>query len=155
MGYTTDFDGIFKLNKKLDDETYSFLKKLATTRRMKRKMGSEYGVEGEFFVDGGKGDFGQEKDPTVIDGNRPPSTQPSLWCGWTPTNDRMGIKWDEGEKFYEYIEWIKYIIDKILKPKGYKLTGDIVWVGEDRDDLGKIEIKNNKITVKVGKVVYE
>lgn len=36
MGYTTDFEGTLKLNKKLDKETKLFLTKLAQTRRMKR-----------------------------------------------------------------------------------------------------------------------
>lgn len=155
MGYTTDFDGVFKLNKPLDDETYSFLKKLSETRRMKRVLPSKYGVDGEFYVDG-KGLMGsEEKDPSIVNYNMPPSTQPSLWCQWTPTEDRLGIHWDGNEKFYDYVPWIIYIIDKILAPRGYSLTGDVVWVGEDRDDMGKIEIKNNRVKVKQGKVMYE
>jgi hypothetical protein len=34
MGYTTDFYGQFKLNKKLDDVTYTLLQGLGTTRRI-------------------------------------------------------------------------------------------------------------------------
>lgn len=154
MGYTTEFTGSFKLNKKLDQETHTFLRKLSETRRMKRHLPEKYGIEGEFFVDG-SGFAGQDRDPSIIDYNYPPSTQPSLWCNWTPTDDGTEIVWNGGEKFYEYIDWIKYIINKILNPRGYKLTGEVEWIGEDRDDLGKIIIKKNVIKIKTGKVTYE
>ena len=144
MGYSTDFTGKFVLNKKLDEETYTFLKKLATTRRVARNVGPEFGVEGEFYVDG-KGSFGQETDKTVINCNQPPSTQPSLWLQWVPTDDRLGIEWDGGEKFYEYVLWLKYIIDKILAPKGYILTGRVHFQGEDTADFGYIVVVDNVV----------
>lgn len=60
MGYSTTFTGEFNLNKKLDKETHLFLTKLARTRRMKRNVGPEFGVEGEFYVEG-EGFMGQDK----------------------------------------------------------------------------------------------
>ena len=146
MGYSTDFFGRFELNKKLDDETNELLVGLSTTRRMKRDVGPEYGVEGEFYFDG-QGSWGQDNDSTVIDHNQPPSTQPGLWCQWRPTEDRLNIEWDEAEKFYHYVEWIDYIIQKILKPKGYKLNGAVKWIGDDRDDRGVIDINDNVISI--------
>ena len=146
MGYTTEFRGQFNLNKPLDADTKTFLEKLATTRRMKRELPSEYGVEGEFFVDG-KGSFGQDRDNSVLDYNTPPQTQPSLWCQWTPTPDGTAIQWDGGEKFYCYLEWIEYIIDKILKHRGYSLTGEVQWRGEDWNDIGTIRITENEVHV--------
>lgn len=146
MGYTTDFKGILKLDHKLDVETHAFLKKLANTRRMKRKLPSTFGVEGEFYVDGG-GMMGQDHDESVIDYNSPPSTQPGLWCQWVPTEDGTGIEWDGGEKFYNYVEWLEYIISKVLAPKNYKLSGKISWRGEDFDDRGTITVKDNAITI--------
>jgi len=154
LGYSTDFTGKFVLNKKLDEETYTFLKKLATTRRVARNVGPEFGVEGEFYVDG-KGSFGQETDKTVINCNQPPSTQPSLWLQWVPTDDRLGIEWDGGEKFYEYVLWLKYIIDKILAPKGYVLNGRVHFQGEDSNDFGYIVATNNVVTVDQGHRVYD
>lgn len=150
MGYTTEFEGKFKLNKELDEDTYEFLIKLAKTRRMKRdvsilkSMGykGDYGVDGEFFVYGA-GDFGQGYDESIIDFNRPPKTQPGLWCQWIPTEDRAHIEWDGGEKFYNYKEWLKYIIDNILKPRGYLLSGEVTYQGEDFGDFGEIVLKNN------------
>ena len=119
MGYSTYFDGQFDLDKPLDDETYELLRKLNYTRRMARNI-EGYGVEGEFFVDGEDEDedtpfsgHGQKETEDIIDYNRPPSTQPGLWCQWVPTEDKLHIEWDGGEKFYEYIGWIEYIIEKI------------------------------------------
>lgn len=152
MGYTTDFNGRFDLDKRLDDETFDFLNKLARTRRVKRKI-EGFGVEGEFFVDG-DGFMGQDHDDTIIDGNQPPSTQPSLWCQWVPTEDHMGIEWDGGEKFYHYVDWIEYIISKVLAPKGYTLNGEVGYQGEDLDDFGIIGIIYNAVQNIQGQRTY-
>lgn len=157
MGYTTDFNGKFKFNKQLDEEIYNLLVGLATTRRMKRQgLDPKYGYQGEFYFN--KNDFsnaGQTEDTSIVDYNEPPDTQPSLWLQWIPTNDSMFLEWDGGEKFYSYIEWLEYLINKILAPHGYSLTGEVYWYGEDRDDNGIIEIVDNKISIHEGKNTYE
>lgn len=147
MGYTTEFEGQFNLDKKLDSETHTFLKKLSETRRMARNLGHGYGVEGEFYVDG-LGFAGQDHDDTIIDYNTPPSTQPSLWCQWEPTDDGMGIIWNGTEKFNAYVQWLEYIIDKILKPRGYTLDGKVKFQGERIGDSGTIIVKDNKVSVR-------
>jgi len=144
MGYTTDFKGMFDLNKPLDHATYKFLIALNETRRMARNV-EGYGVEGEFFFD--ESNFGQNRNSNIIDYNRPPSTQPGLWCQWRPTQNRKGIKWDEGEKFYNYIEWLQYIIDNFLKEKGYILNGSVNWQGERNEDIGTIQVIENNIVI--------
>lgn len=148
MGYTTDFYGSFKLNKKLDSKTKRFLQKLNETRRMKRKLPPKYGIEGEFFVDG-HGFMGQDDDDTVIDHNQPPITQPSLWCSWRPNDEGTEIAWDGSEKFYCYIEWIRYLIVSVLAPANYVLNGTVEWQGEDYSDKGVIIVSDN--VVKVGR----
>ena len=148
MGYTTDFSGSFTLNKPLDAETLTFLHKFNHTRRMKRNV-KGYGIDGEFYVDG-KGFAGQDKDDTIVNYNCPPSSQPGLWCQWRPNVTGTAIEWDGGEKFYCYVEWIQYLIDKVLSPKGYSLTGDVTWGGEDRADFGVISIVDNVVSVHRG-----
>jgi len=145
MGYTTEFDGVFKITPKLDEETYEFLVKLNDTRRMARDLPLEYGTEGEFYVDG-EGVFGQDREDNIIDFNKPPSTQPGLWCQWRPNSNREELEWDEGEKFYHYVGWLEYLIEKIFKPRGYTLNGEVCWRGEDFYDAGKIIVKDNEIT---------
>lgn len=154
MGYTTDFDGRFKFDKTLDIKTYNLLKGLATTRRVARDVAGEFGVEGEFYVDG-SGDFGQANEDNIIDSNRPPKTQPGLWLQWIPTKDGNYLEWDEVEKFYEYVAWLEYLIDKVIKPAGFVLNGEVTWQGEESDDMGKIIVKDNEVTTKEGKVYYK
>jgi len=144
MGYTTDFSGRFETNKPLSDKMFNYLKMFNETRRMGRNLDAAYGVQGEFFVEG-KGFMGQGDDSSVIDHNTAPSTQPGLWCQWTPSDDRMGIEWDCGEKFYSYTEWLVYLIHKILAPNGYVLNGTVTWQGEEVGDVGKIIVEDNRV----------
>lgn len=169
MGYTTEFSGEFKLDKHLTPAQTEYLKAFNETRRMQRNadttstlpdparlaVGLPVGDQGGYFV-GSRAHFGQDITPDVLDyGNTPPTGQPSLWCQWTPTDDGSAIVWDEGEKFYEYGEWIKYLIQHFLLPWGYVLNGSVDWKGEDSGDIGKIEITNNVVTILTGRVVYE
>ena len=143
MGYTTDFFGAFQLDKPLTNELKTFLTKFSDTRRMKRNVDEmEYGIEGEFFVNGG--DFrGQANETNIVEHNYPPKTQPGLWCQWIPNEEGTEILWNGCEKFYHYTEWLNYIIHKFLKPNGYTLNGEVGYQGEDSMDSGRIVVKNN------------
>lgn len=151
MGYSTDFQGKLKFNRQLTLDDYNFLRKLAGTRRMARNVGKEFGVEGEFYVDG-TGVMGQGSDDNIIDHNKPPKTQPGLWLQWTPTEDGKYLEWDGVEKFYNYVDWLEYLIQRVfphLQKEGeepYVLNGSISWQGEDFEDRGIITVVNNKIT---------
>lgn len=147
MGYTTDFSGNFSLkNKPLSPKMIEFLKHFNETRRMARKQPKEFGIQGEFYVGShDDGRMGQSDKGNVIDHNSPPSTQPGLWCQWTPSEDGTRIEWDGGEKFYYYTEWLLYLIHKILAPNGYILNGQVTWQGEETGDVGEIYVEDNKV----------
>ncbi len=159
MGYTTDFIGTFTLDKPLTPEHKTYIEKFSGSRRMQRDeyttermddpyriaVGLPIGSDSAYFV-GGFGWFGDEEDGSIKDYNIPPRGQPGLWCHWVPTKDGMGIEWDGGEKFYRYIDWLKYIIQHFLKPWGYVLNGKVNWEGEDRNDVGTIVVKDNTVT---------
>ena len=159
MGYTTDFNGRFELDKPLAEAHAAYLHLFSGTRRMKRKSSFaktlpdpvreaaklSIGDEGAYFVGGG-GDYGQANDESVVDHNRPPDGQPGLWCQWIPSEDLEAIEWDESEKFYNYEEWIVYLIEHFLKPWGYVLNGSVKWQGEDFDDRGIMTIKDNEFS---------
>lgn len=167
MGYTTDFDGAFSLSEPLTGPQREYLTAFNTTRRMKRNaeltairpdpvreaVGLPVGIEGEYFV-GETGFAGQDHGDDVVNYNSPPSTQPGLWCQWTPGGDQ-GIEWDGGEKFYDYVEWLQYLRDNFLIPWGHVLNGQVEWVGEDPDDRGRIIVINNIVTTQHGRIVYE
>ena len=144
MGYTTDFSGSFQFNKQLSSKMLDYLKKFNETRRMGRSTDAVFGTQGEFFVFGG-GFAGQDREDNILDYNMPPSTQPGLWCQWTPNEDGTELEWDGGEKFYHYTDWLFYLINKILAPNGYVLNGEVEWFGEDRSDVGTIVVKDNVI----------
>lgn len=118
MGYNTDFDGEFEFNKKLDLETYIYLKDFA------------------------EADHRDDKDV------------PGIWCQWEPTKDGLHLR-AEGEKFYNYTEWLNYLIEKVFIPKDYVLNGEVNWYGDDHGDAGLIMVKDNVVTVKQGKMVYD
>lgn len=162
MGYTTDFSGEFTIDTQLDPIIGNLINGIAFTRRVKRdtkklaemknlskeEADLRYGIEGEYYYN--KDDFancGQTPDNSITDFNMPPSTQPGLWCQWIYSEEDNIIEWNGGEKFYNYVDWIKYIIEKILNPNGYKLNGVVKWQGEESFDRGEIQITNNKVRV--------
>lgn len=183
MGYTTDFKGKFNLDRPLSAEHKMYLCEFARTRRMQRDAAVtatredpvriaaqlHVGEEGGYFV--GEGGFaGQvEHQPHqfpqrggydhhlcslgILDYNRPPAGQPELWCQWVPSEDGTSIEWNGVEKFYEYVEWLEYLIEHFLKTWGYVLNGRVSWQGEDTDDRGVIHVRNNEIRAVKSEIV--
>lgn len=160
MGYTTDFKGTLTPNKPFTKEITDYINKFSKTRRMKRDWRKipvfdpnwekncwhgKMGVEGEYYV-GGKGWSGQDHDESIINYNYPPCTQPGLWCQWI-INENGEVEWDGNEKFYNYVEWLHYLIDNFFAAEGYILNGEIEYLGEDPSDHGLIVVKNNCVKV--------
>ena len=154
MGYTTDFNGSLYFNKPIAPWLMDYINKFSDTRRMKRDpkkikemypnwgelcFNGELGDEGQYFV-GGNGLDGI--DESVVEYNFSPVGQPGLWCQWM-INDNGELEWDGGEKFYEYEEWLDYLIENFFEPLGYVLNGDIEWQGEESDDFGVIHVVDN------------
>ena len=161
MGYTTVFEGIFHLNKRLFDSEALYLFEFSRTRRMKRNpailqsipdpartaVGLPVGEEGCYFVNE---KWDEDSEVSVVNYNRPPKTQPGLWCKWIPTADGGGIQWSGAEKFYDYVEWLQYIINNFLEPWGYVLNGEVNWQGEREEDIGTIVVASNLIILPEG-----
>ena len=111
MGYTTEFEGVFSVTPTLTPDHQEYLRAFSYTRRMQRdvakledmpddrrkSVGLPLGVEGEYYVGSADDDnYGQSRwapppgeyeDISILDFNEEPSTQPSLWCKWRPTED--------------------------------------------------------------------
>ena len=169
MGYQTEFQGHFTLNKPLHRVHAEYLKAFAGTRRMKRDpkiaetlpdpiryaVDLPIGQDGEFFVgNSNDNDFGQTNDKSIVSFNEHPKTQPGLWCQWEISEDGTELSWNGGEKFYNYTAWLKYLIKNFFEPWKKKLTGEINWYGEDRDDIGKIKVRNNDVFVFDGEITF-
>ncbi len=158
MGYTTEFKGSFAFDKPLTGEQTAYLQKFAETRRMWRDaskaeglpdatrtaVGLPVGCDGGYFT-GGLGFAGQDDDASVLDHNTPPLGQPGLWCKWAPNDDGTELIWDGREKFRNYIEWLKYLIEHFFTPWGVTLSGHVEWRGEDFDDRGVISIEDSQV----------
>ena len=168
MGYTTDFEGRFELHTPLLAAHKDYLRAFSDTRRMRRNpkitvqrddrlreaAQLPVGLEGGYFV-AEAGHAGQNHAQDVTDYNNPPAEQPGLWCQWVPTDDGYAIVWDEGEKFYNYVEWLEYLVKHFLAPWGYLLNGVVSWQGEDGDDVGRICVIDNDVTVKRPRIVWD
>ena len=158
MGYTTEFLGRLEFSRPLSKQMTNYINDFSTIRHMKRdneKIKEVYpnwkercffgylGDEGEFFISNTKS-LGQDKDDSVLDYNEPSLKQPGLWCQWIVSEDGKYLMWDRGEKFYNYIEWLEYIIENFVKTQDkLKVNGYLVYMGEDVHDIGIIEVKNN------------
>jgi len=137
-----------------------------------------YGNEGEYFAHD-DGNSGQERDDSILGYNTPPGQissdstknineiweeeqnriksgicQPGLWCQWI-INEENEFEWDGGEKFYNYVEWLRYYIDHFFSKWGILLNGEIKWSGEDSSDIGKIVVNDNVVNVFAGHITYE
>lgn len=168
MGYSTSFYGSFDITPALNEAQVAYLLAFNETRRMSRDpaiaatlpdpkreaVGLPIGPQGAYFV-GGRGDFGQDNDESVLNNNREPSGQPGLWCQWVPTADGSGLEWDGNEKFYDYEEWLGYIVTHFLKPWGCTLNGCVEWEGEEEEDTGAIGVINNVIRVYTERLEFE
>lgn len=126
--------------------TIEKLKEIATQHKISipiEKMKKDDLIK--YFIDGY---FWKNTKPNyVIDVNKHPSTQPSLWLHWVINEDGY-LEWNGGEKFYEYCEWLKYLIVNIFEPFKYTLNGEIEFKGEYRSDSGIIKVENNKVEKK-------
>lgn len=117
MGYTTKFVGEFQANKPISITLIGLLEKLASEELT-------------------ASDIEELCWPTV----------PDHYFQWEVTKDRKGVQWNGGEKFYDYVEWLQWLID-VLKKKQHgniMLSGQIEYRGEDSRDWGFLKIVDGK-----------
>ena len=82
---------------------------------------------------------------------------PGIWCQWVATEDGEALEWDGGEKFYNAAAWMKYLISTYLADTGiqtHTLNGEIDAQGEDADDVWRLYVEDNVVSVATGTIVY-
>ena len=178
MNYINKFSGTRRVKRDVNKLMQMFNGEYGHPTPINNTPEGIYGNDGAYFI-GGKGFAGQDHDESVIGGSTPPGQltykeldelgkswshnnklseeglcQPGLWCQWI-LRDEETLAWDEGEKFYEYINWLKYLINHFFAKWGIELNGEIYWDGEDCEDKGLIVVENNNVIVKYAKIIYE
>jgi len=78
---------------------------------------------------------------------------PSIWCQWVPTSDGMHIEYDGNEGFSEFRPWLMYLIENLLEPKGYKLSGVIHWDFLEDADIGTLYVVDSTIRTIKGQYI--
>lgn len=71
---------------------------------------------------------------------------------WVPTEDRKGLVWDGYDKLKgkKAMDQIWFLIEAVLKPRGYIVNGIVNAQGEHADDQWNIHIENNNVESNVG-----
>ncbi len=160
MGYHTFFLGRFRISPTLTASQRDYLRAFSYSRRVARDtrllrevpdprreaVNLPAGPEGCYFV-GDLSPNGEGHRRSIVDLNRPPADQPGVFCQWEPDERGAVLAWNEGEKFYNYVEWVEYLIKHFLEPWGRKLSGEVRWEGEDAMDIGTIKVKANEVDV--------
>lgn len=86
------------------------------------------------------------EDPDLIkEGERPKGG----YMQWVPSETLDAIVWDQNEKFYDYEAWLSWLV-KWLAARGINGAGQLDWRGESSDDIGKIIVVDDLITVEKG-----
>ena len=170
MGYNTDFCGRFELDKPLTKEHAQMLLDFSKTRHYKRDpeivkqldpdwkkhilahgVEDDLGPDGVFYLSPDRSDSYSTHARTTrhTDYNAVAESAPGLWCQWIPTRDNIGIEWDYGEKFYDYEEWINWLIKNFFRPNGYTLSGRVSFCGESFEDVGLLYVDTSTGLVEI------
>lgn len=157
MGYTTDFRGALEITPPLNPKQVDYINLFCSTRRMKRDpkvlqemykgkhgFNGTYGNKGEYFAFD-DGNMGQKRDNSINDFNSTGSI-PGLWCNWKITEEGTNLEWNGGEKFYNYTEWLQFLITHFFTVWDVTLNGEIQWRGEEWDDNGTITVIKNLVS---------
>lgn len=181
MGYTTNFTGEIAVTPPLSADEADFLARFARTRHCEHQPNLYFAMPG-LLSPAELLQLGRHAAYMHSDCPRPGSScyrsatgAPGLWCQWVPgtinhdTGEFTSIEWNGGEKFYDYAEWMKFLIQHFLMPGAFALTGSglaetgsaaavmspaghvlngvIEWRGEEDSDMGQIIVKDNAVMI--------
>jgi hypothetical protein len=162
MGYTTDFIGHLDIHPPLNDAEQAYLKAYAASPRTGTEQ-SPYAVPGNPAAE----EFEPRELPIATKPRRvrprysPADRPPGPWCGWVPGWCGDCLTFDGKEKFYEPVEWLRYLIDHFLRPNAraassglgffeeftfdHVLDGVIAGSRRDTCELFLIQVRDNQV----------
>lgn len=122
MGYTTKFTGHLTLSRKLTMAEAKTLLEIA---------------EEEATID--ESCLASVTDPAP----------PRGYMQWVPDESLKRIVWDQNEKFYDYEQWLKWIV-AALASWGVEAAGAFKWQGESVGDVGELLVVDGLVTSNTG-----
>lgn len=81
------------------------------------------------------------EDPKLIQEGQ----KPNSYMQWVPNESMDAIVWDQQEKFYDYEEWMVWLMGW-LAARDITCNGQLDWRGESSDDIGRIYVVDNKVS---------
>jgi len=98
----------------------------------------------------------EKNDLDLISDNHHDDTKfPGAYCQWVTDKYGYYLEWDGKEKFYEYIEWLEWLIENKFEQWDIVLNGSLEWQGEEARDRGIITVKDNVVIYKKTLVTYD
>lgn len=141
MGYTTDFYGEFAIFPPLEPGQVALINAISDgSEDWHPAHWCQWTVSTKTeWVPGADGEFVRNEDGSLKVLETPGAV----------------LEWDQGEKFYEYVEWLKELIARYFVPWGRTLQGMVEWQGEEPDDMGQIHVTDNVMVVLEGRKVFD
>lgn len=162
MRYPIQFDSHLTLDRPLSPQHLAYLNQFVQIRRvalsvehlqaipdpLREAVGLPLGEEGAYFVDL---DFDHERllEPMVLNINKPPHGQPSLWCAWRFDLGGASLSYSDSYNLYRCYVWLQYLLEHFLLPWGYRVHGEIYWQGAEAADHGKITAHGNTLDIQL------
>lgn len=156
--YRTRFIGKLKIEPDLTPDQIRYLRAFGASRRCcfnrnviqgtpdPTRVGAGLPLGGPdcaYYVGGGV----RPQGPSVKDYDRPPHEQPGLWCDWRACECGSSIMWNGNCDAQDMPEWLRYLIDHFLEPWMRRVSGQVLWFGDDDNDRGKIVTYENNVKV--------
>lgn len=82
-----------------------------------------------------------------LDRRKMPTGAPDAYLQWQPTPDGAALCWDGNEKFYCYQEWLFWLAVNWFAPRGYALSGEVKFQGEEIGDVGTLSIIEGRVSL--------
>lgn len=65
---------------------------------------------------------------------------------WVPADTLEHIVWDGNEKFYKYVEQLRWLCEDWLDQRGIAANGSLLWQGEETGDNGTLVVLDNEVS---------
>jgi hypothetical protein len=75
-----------------------------------------------------------------------PAGHPDAYLQWQLSYGNAGLEWDGGEKFYAYTEWLAWLVEFWFRPRGYKVSGEVRYQGEEIGDTGVLRVVDGVVS---------